>query len=216
VYSVQNPMIAGFDGEVTQGRNVADAAKVAGVQHIVYGSAGPGLSATGVDSWESKLIIAAHVRESGIPLTVLRPMAFVELMTDKAFYPPVAVWHLMPRLAGAHTPIPWLAVDDLGAIAARAFAEPATFVGADLALATEFYSIDECRQTWRRVTGRPPRHFPMPLWLFERFVGTDLSTMWRWLRVNAVPVDPEQTRALVPAVTTVEQALTAHAQATSP
>jgi uncharacterized protein YbjT (DUF2867 family) len=151
------------------------------VQHIVYGSAGPGLSATGVDSWESKLIIAAHVRESGIPLTVLRPMAFVELMTDKAFYPPVAVWHLMPRLAGAHTPIPWLAVDDLGAIAARAFAEPATFVGADLALATEFCSIDECRQTWRRVTGRPPRHFPMPLWLFERFVGTDLSTMWRWL-----------------------------------
>jgi uncharacterized protein YbjT (DUF2867 family) len=215
VYSVQNPMIAGFDGEVTQGRNVAEAAKTAGVAHVVYGSAGPGLPETGVDSWESKLIIAAHLRESGIPLTVLRPMAFMELMTDKAFYPPVAVWHLMPKLAGAQTPIPWLAVDDLGAIAARAFAEPGGFVGADLALAAQFCSIEECRQISQRVTGRPPRHYPMPLWLFERFVGTDLTTMWRWLRVNVVPVDPEQTRSLLPAVTTVEHALTAHARATS-
>ncbi len=213
VYSVQNPMIAGFDGEVTQGKNVGVAAKAAGVEHIVYGSAGPGLPDTGVSSWESKLIIAAHLRDVGIPLTVLRPMAFMELMTDKAFYPPVAVWHLMPKLAGGQTPIPWLAVDDLGAIAARAFSEPDTFVGADLPLAAEFRSIDECRHIWQRVTGRAPRHFPMPLWLFQRFVGTDLPTMWRWLRANPVPVDPVRTQQLLPAVTTVEQALTAHSRA---
>ena len=42
VYSVQNPMISGFEAEVEQGRNVADAAKAAGVQHVVYGSAGIG------------------------------------------------------------------------------------------------------------------------------------------------------------------------------
>jgi uncharacterized protein YbjT (DUF2867 family) len=85
VYSVQNPMIAGHDGEIRQGRNVADAAKAAGVKHVVYGSAGPGLRGTGVDSWDSKLIITEHLRASGIPLTVLRPTAFMELMTDKDF-----------------------------------------------------------------------------------------------------------------------------------
>ncbi|WP_433005415.1 NmrA/HSCARG family protein [Kribbella sp. CA-294648] len=122
VYSVQNPMIAGHDGEVRQGKNVADAAKATGVQHVVYGSAGPGLRGTGVDSWESKQIIADYLRELGVPLTVLRPTAFMELMTDKDFYPPVAVWRLMPKLAGDQTPVPWLTVDDLGAIAARAFA----------------------------------------------------------------------------------------------
>jgi hypothetical protein len=40
--------------------------------------------------------------------------------------------------------------------------------------------------------------------------------MWRWLRANPVPVDPEQTRSLLSAVTTVEQSLTAHSRATSP
>lgn len=207
VYSVQNPMIAGHDGEVRQGKNVADAAKAAGVHHLVYGSAGPGLRGTGVDSWESKQIIADYLRELGVPLTVLRPTAFMELMTDKDFYPPVAVWSLMPKLAGDQTPVPWLAVDDLGAIAARAFANPSEFVGTELPLAAEFRSIAELRQAWTTATGRPPRGFPMPKWLFERFTGKDLTTMWRWLAANPVPADPAETVSLLGRVTTVGEFL---------
>lgn len=208
VFSVQNPMIAGFEGEVRQGKNVADAAKATGVRHLVYGGAGPGTRGTGVESWESKLIVADHARRLDVPLTVLRPMAFMELMTDKAFYPAVSAWHLMPKLAGADTRIPWLAVDDLGAIAARAFADPDTFIGADLPLAAEFCSLNQCQQLWRRSTGHRPRSFPMPVRLFERFVGKDLTTMWRWLRENDVPVDPAQTRDLLPGAASVEQWLT--------
>ncbi|NIK58205.1 NmrA family NAD(P)-binding protein [Kribbella shirazensis] len=207
VYSVQNPMIAGHDGEIQQGKNVADAAKATGVQHVVYASAGPGLRGTGVDSWESKLIIADHLRASGVPLTVLRPTAFMELMTDKDFYPPVSVWHVMPKLAGDQTPIPWLAVDDLGAIAARVFAEPPQFVGTELPLAAEFRSIAECRRAWRAAKGRSPRGFPMPVRLFERFVGKDLTTMWRWLAQNPVSADPAATAKLLGEITTVEEFL---------
>jgi uncharacterized protein YbjT (DUF2867 family) len=209
VFSVQNPMLAGHDGEVIQGTNVADAAQTTGVRHLVYGAAGPGLPGTGVGSWDAKLVIASHARERDVPMTVLRPMAFMELMTDKAFYPPVSAWHLMPELAGADTPIPWLAVDDVGAIAARVFAAPDIFVGADLPLAAEFRSINECRESWRRATGKRPRSFPMPIRLFERFVGKDLTTMWRWLSTNHVPVDPAQTRELLPEVATVDQWLSA-------
>lgn len=207
VYSVQNPMIAGHEGEVRQGKNVADAADATGVQHVVYGSAGPGLRGTGVDSWESKLIIADYLRASGVHLTVLRPMAFMELMTHKDFYPAVSVWHVMPKLAGDRTVIPWLAVDDLGAVAARVFAEPSVFAGKELGLAAELRSIDECRRAWAGAKGRRPRGFPMPVWLFERFVGTDLTTMWRWLATNQVAVDPAETAKLVGRLTTVEEFL---------
>jgi uncharacterized protein YbjT (DUF2867 family) len=207
VFSVQNAMIAGHDGEVLQGKNVADAAKAVAVQHVVYASAGPGVRGTGVDSWEAKLIIADHLRSLDVPLTVLRPMAFLELMTDKDFYPPVSTWHLMPKLAGDRTLIPWLAVDDLGAIAARVFAEPSGFVGAELPLAAEFRSIDELRRAWAAVKGRTPRGFPMPIWLFERFVGKDLTTMWRWLAANPVSADPAATAKLLGRVTTAEEFL---------
>lgn len=50
VYSVQNFMPDGIDAETVQGRNVGDVAKASGVQHVVYGSAGPGAADTGVGS----------------------------------------------------------------------------------------------------------------------------------------------------------------------
>jgi uncharacterized protein YbjT (DUF2867 family) len=217
VFVIQNPMIAGFDGEVLQGRNVADAAKAAGITHVVYGSAGLGHT-TGVPSWDSKVAIAAHMREIGLPVTVLRPMAFMELMSDKDLYPQVAMWSLMPKLAGGDTRIPWLAVDDVGAIAAKAFSDPVGFVGRDIALAGDVRTVEECRALWQTSHGRPPRRFPMPLWLFKRIAGPagkDLPKLWSWLRTGSVPLDTGPTREIHPAAMTVEQWLTRRQQATS-
>ena len=140
-----------------------------------------------------------------MPLTVLRPMAFMELMTDKTFYPAVSTWHLMPKLMGADRPVPWLCVDDFGAIAARAFADPDRFIAADIKLASDVHSIAECRITWRAVMGRTPRRFPMPVWAFERFVGTDLTTMWRWLRTGHFDIDRSRTRDILPTSLTVRE-----------
>lgn len=156
VYSVQNPMISGAEAEVAQGRTVAEAAKAAGVRHLVYGSAGIG-SRTGVPSWDSKVAVEEHMRQLDLPVTVLRPMAFMELMTDKGYYPQVSVWHVMPKVIGARRKVPWLAVDDLGAVAARVFANLGRFLGADLALAGDVRTIDECRAIWQQVDGRRPR-----------------------------------------------------------
>jgi len=141
----------------------------------------------------------------GLPLTVLRPMAFMELMTDKAFFPPVSTWHVMPKLMGAERPVLWLGVDDLGAIAAKAFAEPDRFIGADLKLVADIQSNTECREIWRDVTGRAPRRLPMPTGMFERFVSTDLTTMWRWLRSNDLDVDQTETRTILPAALSVRE-----------
>jgi uncharacterized protein YbjT (DUF2867 family) len=207
VYSVQNPMLSGFSAEVEQGTNVADAAKASAVRHVVYGSAGIGRR-TGVPSWDTKVAVTEHMRGLGLPLTTLRPEAFMELMTDKAYYPQVAVWHVMPKLMGADRMVPWLAVDDLGAIAARVFADPARFIGADIPLAGDIKSIDECRAIWAEVTGRRPSSFPMPAWLFTRIAGhagKDLPIMWRWLRTGSVPEDTGPTLELHPGALTVRQ-----------
>lgn len=205
VYSVQNGVVSGIEAEVRQGRNVADAAQRAGVRHVVFGSAGTGDSGTGVESWDSKLEVEAHMRGLGLPLTVLRPMAFMELMTDKAFYPPVSTWHVMPKLLGAETPVPWTAVDDLAAVAAAAFADRERFAGRDLPLASDLRPIDECREIYREVTGRRPRSFPMPVRMFERVAGRDLTTMWRWWHGAQPHVDSSTLRAICPDALTVRE-----------
>jgi hypothetical protein len=106
---------------------------------------------------------------------------------------------------GSSRSVVWLCTDDLGAIAAKALAAPRSFVGKDLPLASDVQSLDECRSIYREVMGRNPRRFPMPVWLFERFgfVGTDLTTMWRWLRTATIDLDTAPTCAIHPDALTV-------------
>jgi uncharacterized protein YbjT (DUF2867 family) len=204
VYSVQNGLKSGFDREVAQGRNVADAAKETGVRHLVYGSAGVG-EPTGVPSWETKLAVEEHMRQRDVPFTVLRAMAFMELMTDPSFFPAVGTWNIWPKLMGDDQPVPWLSVDDLGEIAAKAFADPDQFVGKDLRLASDLQTLADCRVLYRDVMGHGPRSFPMPMAMFDLFTKHDLTTMWRWCRTGPVPRDTSQTRAILPSALTVRQ-----------
>ena len=147
----------------------------------------------------------------------LSPMAFMELMPHKKFFPAVSVWHVMPMLMGSARGVGWLCTDDLGAITTQAFGAPQLFVGKDLALASDVRSLDECRSIYREVMSRNPRRFPMPVWLFERFgfVGEDLTTMRRWLRTGAIDLDTAPTRQIHPGALTVRGCLSKQKSATS-
>jgi uncharacterized protein YbjT (DUF2867 family) len=204
VYSMQTPFTAGPETEVQQGKNVGEAARAAGVKHLVYASAGTGQE-TGVRSWDSKLRIEQHLKALGLPLTIFRPTAFMEILSDKKFFPPLAAWHVMPALMGAQRKVSWIAVDDLGAVAAKAFGQPETFVGKELNLASDERSIDECRTIHREVFGKDPPRFRIPAWLFAcfGFAGRDLSRMWRWCRDGILHADVSATRAIHPAALTV-------------
>jgi len=210
VFNVQNHHISGYDGELVQGRNVTNAALRMHVRHVVYGAAGLGTKGSGVGSWDVKEEIAEYMGDRGLPVTILRPMAFMELMTASKFFPAASTWHVMPKLMGAARPVGWLAVDDLAVIAAKVFRDPDRFIGRDLTLVADVRSIDECRNVWGEVVGRAPRRFPMPVRLFERFVGTDETTMWRWLRSNEIDLDTQPTLELHPEALSVHAWLSPH------
>ena len=61
-----------------QGKNLAEAAKKAGVEHFVYSSVGGAERNSGIDHFESKWEIEKHIRKLDLPATVLRPAAFME------------------------------------------------------------------------------------------------------------------------------------------
>lgn len=150
-------------------------------------------------------MIEAHIRSLGLPLTVLRPMAFMELMSDQDFYPNVSVWHVMPKLMGWDRPVPWVAVEDLAAIAVAAFNRPDDYAERELPIAADRKTLAECRLLWQDVMGRAPRGFPMPVPLFERFVGKDLPRMWRWLRDDPFDADVESLRETYPGMLSVRE-----------
>jgi uncharacterized protein YbjT (DUF2867 family) len=65
VFSVQDFCAVGATREVQQGKNLADAAKQAGVEHFVYSSVGGAERNSGIDHWESKWEIEKHIRKLG-------------------------------------------------------------------------------------------------------------------------------------------------------
>jgi uncharacterized protein YbjT (DUF2867 family) len=78
VFSVQQSWETGVEGEIRQGVLLADAAKAAGVDHYVYSSVGSAHRETGIPHFESKWEVEEHVRGSGVPYTVLRPVFFMQ------------------------------------------------------------------------------------------------------------------------------------------
>src|SRR6516225_8997753 len=64
VYSVQDFWSVGAKREVDQGKNLAEAAKKAGVEHFVYSSVGGAERNSRIDHWESKWEIEKHIPSS--------------------------------------------------------------------------------------------------------------------------------------------------------
>ena len=80
VFSVQNFWLptVGFDGEIRQGKNVADAAKAAEVKLLVFSSVGAAQRGMGQKHFESKWIIEQYIHTLGVPYTILRPAYFMD------------------------------------------------------------------------------------------------------------------------------------------
>jgi uncharacterized protein YbjT (DUF2867 family) len=94
-------------------------------------------------------------------------------------------------------------VKDVGAIAAKAFANPDDYLGRDIPLAADVQSLAEAREIYKDVLGKYPRRFPMPIFLFEKIVGKDVANMWRWLRTNDVDLNTSQTLSIHPEAMTM-------------
>src|SRR4030065_684274 len=73
VFSVQNFWLpnVGYEGEIKQGKSVADAAKAAGVQHLVYSSVGSAHRGMGQEHFATKYEIEQHIRSLGLPNTTI-------------------------------------------------------------------------------------------------------------------------------------------------
>ena len=181
VLSVQNWTTSGVEGEMRQGKLVADVAQSMGVQHLVYASAGTGDRDTGIPHFDNKIAVEDYMRDLGIPFTILRPTPFMELMSEKEFYPAMATWGAEPKILGWGLPVPWVAVHDLGKAVANIFEDPEKWIGRDVAMCGDIKTLGESQAIFTAVHGKKPTRIPLPFWLFEKMAGDEFIQMWKWM-----------------------------------
>ena len=181
VFSVQNWTTSGVEGEMRQGKLVADVAHAHSVEHLVYASAGTGASGTGIPHFENKIVVEDYMRNLGLPFTIVRPTPFMELMSDKEFYPAMATWGVEPKIVGWDLPIPWVSVHDLGMAVANIFDDPDTWIDREIPMCGDIKTLRESQAIFSAVDGKKPQSLALPVWLFNKMAGDEFVAMWHWM-----------------------------------
>lgn len=206
VFSVQNFWLpnVGFEGEIRQGKNVADAARDAGVQHLVYSSVGAAHRGMGQKHFESKWIIEQHIQSISIPYTILRPAAFFENFN----------WERAPILNGTFNALglrpekerQLIAVEDVAAFVALAFANPNQYVGKTIELAGDALTESQLAETFSKVIGRPVK-LTVPTGGNRRRSDEEMTAMFKFFNGESYDADIPALRKLHPNLLTLEQYL---------
>jgi uncharacterized protein YbjT (DUF2867 family) len=188
VYSVQDFWAVGAKREVQQGKNIADAAKEANVQHFVYSSVGGAERNTGIPHWESKWEVEKHIRALGLPATMIRPAAFMETY----YIDQVEIGILKGKLADpvrGDKPYQTIATDDIGAFVALAFERPSEFIGKELEIAGSELTNVEAAKVFSAVLGKPVKFQKLPLPLVRLILGREFYVMFRWFNEAGCKAD---------------------------
>ena len=205
VFSVQNFMEVGAERESRQGILVADAAKAAGVEHLVYTSVGSANRKTGIPHFESKWRIEEHIRAIGVPYSILRPVFFMQ--NWGAFSRDDILRGVLRQPLDPETPLQQVSVNDIGAFAAIAFSNPSKWLGRELDLAGEELTMTELAETFRRVIGHDVAYSRIPWDQFQQMAGEDMTKMYKWFNDVGYDVDISALRTEYPRLTRLEEVL---------
>jgi uncharacterized protein YbjT (DUF2867 family) len=199
IYSVQDFWTVGARREVQQGKNLADVAKKAGVEHFVYSSVGGAERNTGITHWETKWVVEKHIRSLKLPVTVLRPASFMETYHILE----VEIGLLKGKLADpvrADRPYQTIATDDIGGFVALAFERPKHFIGMELEIAGSELTNIEAAKVFSRVMNRPVRFQKLPLPIVRLILGKEFYQMFHWFNNKGYQANIPELRHKYPEV----------------
>jgi uncharacterized protein YbjT (DUF2867 family) len=178
-FAVQNTWEAGVEREEVQGKQFAEAARAAGVQHYVYASVGSAHRETGIPHFENKARVEERVRELGFPSwTVLRPAFFMENFLSDDNRAAIANGELTLGI-DPNTRLQMIAVEDIGKYGKLVFEQPERFNGRSLDLAGDELTMREVADTLSTIAKHPVTPAPTPIEQTREW-SQDLAIMLEW------------------------------------
>jgi uncharacterized protein YbjT (DUF2867 family) len=169
---------AGTEEEKRQGIIAADAAKAAGVGHLIYSSVADANKKTGIPHFESKYLVEKHVAELGTPYTISAPVAFMENV--------VAPWSIGALLQGTYAfamppkrVLQLVALADIGAFVAALVERREKVFGKRFDIAGDELSGEEQANILSQALGRPISYQEIPI-AAARQQSEDAALMFEW------------------------------------
>ncbi|MFE3824035.1 NmrA/HSCARG family protein [Streptomyces sp. NPDC059092] len=233
VFSVQMPAMSedgiDFEDELTQGVNLIEGAKAAGVEQFVHTSVSGAGQHTEAPGWAegrwaamepyytTKSGLQDRVREAGFAhWTLIKPGFFMDnFLPSMAFLFPRGVAGGLVSVVKPGTRLSLVAVGDIGRAAAAAVAEPERFDGVELELASDYLTMTDIAAVLSRVLGT---ELTAPDMTEEQALAAGMPAMGaghEFMNVAGQPARPEFARALGIPLTPFEKWARDHMRATA-
>ena len=179
LFIVATPFEAGMEAETRHGIAAADAAKAAGVSHVVYSSVANADRDTGIPHFESKRKVEEHIEGLGIPYTIVAPVYFMENLLSPWTLPQLKEGRL-PMALPSSRPLQQITPSDIAAFTALVLERREEFVDRRVDIASDELSGDEVAEILSRVTGREIHYVELSLEQVRQAMGEDGARMFKW------------------------------------
>ena len=183
--------------EISHGKVAIDAAKSAGVEHLVFMSvADAEFMDERVKHVKTKVIIEDYLRTSGVNFSILRPCAFFENFDDSANWNPLKKGRLKFL---SDKEIKYCSTYDLGRAAAIMFKDPATWLGKSLDVISWKGDLSQVAAALEKVGGVKVKFgLAMPIFL-RRLLLKDVHSMFVYYEEQGGPKgEPEEFKKILP------------------
>lgn len=200
LFGVTTPF-EGIAEEADKGMALVDAARRAGLAHMVYTSACNADQHTGIPSFETKLRVEQHLRASGVPFTIVAPVYFMENLLT-----PFSLARLRQgeyvRWMPLERTLQLIAVEDIGRFCAQVFEQRENFLGQRLELAGDELDGRQAATLLSRALGREIRPVALPLSSFpaDGEQGRNIAALLAWLAGTGFSADVAGVRRQFPEI----------------
>ncbi|ANK92119.1 MULTISPECIES: NmrA/HSCARG family protein [Rhizobium] len=178
MFLMGNSYEAGTDAETRQGITAANAAKAAGIGHLIYSSVADADRRTGIPHFDSKFLVEQHIAGLGIPYTISAPVAFMENT--------VAAWAIDGLRQGVYAAalppgrvLQQICLADIGAFVAALTERREQVFGRRFDIAGDELSGEEQVKVLSEVLGRPIGYQEL-LIAAMRQQSEDAALMYEW------------------------------------
>ncbi len=192
VYLVTNFWEHGYDDEVEHGENMVDVVADVGVEHLVFSSVGGAERDTGIDHFDSKYEIEAHIDERGVPATIVRPVYFMQ--NFEAMRDDIEDGTLTMAL-DRHVPLQMIDVAALGGVVAQIFDEGDEHVGEAYELASDELTLEAMALRFERALEQHVAANHISVEQMREAMGEEYAVMFEWFNDHGYEADLTGLRA---------------------
>jgi uncharacterized protein YbjT (DUF2867 family) len=183
VFLMGTPFEDGTEGETSRGKLMADIAKENNIEHLVYSSVANADKNTGIPHFESKYKVEQHIKNLGIPHTIIGPTFFMENLLG----PGLEQGQLALPLSSSSV-LQQSALQNIAEFSALVFERRKPFLGKRIDIASDEVTGEQAARILSNVLGYKIRYVPVPL---EQVYQTneDMARMYDWYEKVGTGID---------------------------